>query len=76
MSETITNKQKGRPATPIVWPDNEFTVNDLVDKVELSRVSIQLRINKSLSSNELEEAGKRSSKGRPLIVYRRKTHNG
>lgn len=72
MSETITKKQ-GRPSQPLTWPTGEFTAKDVSTLSKLTKVTVQLRINKALKNQEIEVSGKKmNSVGRPSIVYVKK----
>ena len=83
MSEQVaTNTQKaakkrGRPSMDIKWPEEEFTPKQLREtlmgsNVNLSNVSVQLKINKAVEEGVLTKAGvSRTSIGRPTVVYKR-----
>tara|TARA_B100000508_G_C11442406_1_gene269483 strand:+ start:499 stop:762 length:264 start_codon:yes stop_codon:yes gene_type:complete len=85
MSEEVTNtaqtttKKRGRPSTKINWPEEEFTPKQLREhlmnsNVNLSNVSVQLKINKAVEDGVLTKAGvSRTSIGRPTVVYKRIT---
>ena len=83
MSEEVTNntqtiaKKRGRPSMQIKWPEEEFTPKQLREtlmnsNVNLSNVSVQLKINKAVKEGVLTKAGvSRTSIGRPTVVYKR-----
>ena len=85
MSEEVTNstqtiaKKRGRPSMQIKWPEEEFTPKQLREtlmdsNVNLSNVSVQLKINKAVEEGVLAKAGvSRTSIGRPTVVYKRVT---
>ena len=85
MSEEVTNntqttaKKRGRPSMQIKWPEEEFTPKQLREtlmdsNVNLSNVSVQLKINKAVEEGVLTKAGvSRTSIGRPTVVYKRVT---
>ena len=85
MSEEVTNntqttaKKRGRPSMQIKWPEEEFTPKQLREtlmdsNVNLSNVSVQLKINKAVKEGVLTKAGvSKTSIGRPTIVYKRVT---
>lgn len=85
MSEEVTNntqttaKKRGRPSMQIKWPEEEFTPKQLREtlmdsNVNLSNVSVQLKINKAVKEGVLTKAGvSRTSIGRPTVVYKRVT---
>ena len=85
MSEEVTNntvaaaKKRGRPSMQINWPEEEFTPKQLREtlmdsNVNLSNVSVQLKINKAVKEGVLTKAGvSRTSIGRPTVVYKRVT---
>jgi|TARA_R100001163_G_C4923434_1_gene102650 response regulator of citrate/malate metabolism len=85
MSEEVTSntqttaKKRGRPSMQIKWPEEEFTPKQLREtlmdsNVNLSNVSVQLKINKAVEEGVLAKAGvSRTSIGRPTVVYKRVT---
>jgi len=85
MSEEVTSntqttaKKRGRPSMQIKWPEEEFTPKQLREtlmnsNVNLSNVSVQLKINKAVKEGVLTKAGvSKTSIGRPTIVYKRVT---
>ena len=85
MSEEVTNntqttaKKRGRPSMQIKWPEEEFTPTQLREtlmdsNVNLSNVSVQLKINKAVKEGVLTRAGvSKTSIGRPTVVYKRVT---
>jgi response regulator of citrate/malate metabolism len=85
MSEEVTSntqttaKKRGRPSMQIKWPEEEFTPKQLREtlmdsNVNLSNVSVQLKINKAVQEGVLAKAGvSRTSIGRPTVVYKRVT---
>ena len=85
MSEEVTNntqttaKKRGRPSMQIKWPEEEFTPKQLRETlmdstVNLSNVSVQLKINKAVKEGVLTRAGvSKTSIGRPTVVYKRVT---
>ena len=85
MSEEVTNntqttaKKRGRPSMQIKWPEEEFTPKQLREtlmdsNVNLSNVSVQLKINKAVKEGVLTKAGvSKTSIGRPTVVYKRVT---
>ena len=85
MSEEVTNntqtttKKRGRPSMQIKWPEEEFTPKQLREtlmdsNVNLSNVSVQLKINKAVKEGVLTRAGvSKTSIGRPTVVYKRVT---
>lgn len=85
MSEEVTSntqtiaKKRGRPSMQIKWPEEEFTPKQLREtlmdsNVNLSNVSVQLKINKAVKEGVLTKAGvSRTSIGRPTVVYKRVT---
>ena len=85
MSEEVTSntqttaKKRGRPSMQIKWPEEEFTPKQLREtlmdsNVNLSNVSVQLKINKAVEEGVLTKAGvSRTSIGRPTVVYKRVT---
>ena len=85
MSEEVTSntqttaKKRGRPSMQIKWPEEEFTPKQLREtlmdsNVNLSNVSVQLKINKAVKEGVLTRAGvSRTSIGRPTVVYKRVT---
>tara|TARA_Y100001973_G_C4914850_1_gene193609 strand:- start:79 stop:348 length:270 start_codon:yes stop_codon:yes gene_type:complete len=80
-STTSVSKKRGRPATEIQWPSEEFTPKQLKEhlsnsNVNLSNVSVQLKINQAVDQGVLEKAGvTKKSLGRPTVVYRRVSKN-
>jgi|TARA_Y100000356_G_C11222760_1_gene270114 predicted transcriptional regulator len=85
MSEEVTSntqttaKKRGRPSMQIKWPEEEFTPKQLREtlmdsNVNLSNVSVQLKINKAVEEGVLTKAGvSRTSIGRPTVIYKRVT---
>ena len=85
MSEEVTSntqttaKKRGRPSMQIKWPEEEFTPKQLREtlmdsNVNLSNVSVQLKINKAVKEGVLTRAGvSKTSIGRPTVVYKRVT---
>ena len=85
MSEEVTSntqtiaKKRGRPSMQIKWPEEEFTPKQLREtlmdsNVNLSNVSVQLKINKAVKEGVLTKAGvSKTSIGRPTVVYKRVT---
>lgn len=85
MSEEVTSntqttaKKRGRPSMQIKWPEDEFTPKQLREtlmssNVNLSNVSVQLKINKAVKEGVLTKAGvSKTSIGRPTVVYKRVT---
>ena len=85
MSEEVTSntqttaKKRGRPSMQIKWPEEEFTPKQLQEtlmdsNVNLSNVSVQLKINKAVEEGVLTKAGvSRTSIGRPTVIYKRVT---
>ena len=83
MSEEVTSntqttaKKRGRPSMQIKWPEEEFTPKQLREtlmdsNVNLSNVSVQLKINKAVEEGVLAKAGvSKTSIGRPTVVYKR-----
>ena len=71
--EGTISKRRGRPPTEIIWPNSDFTVDDITrQSTGLSKVAIQLRINKAMNKDKtLVIAGKQGTTGRPRITYRR-----
>ena len=70
------NKQKGKPIFMINWPDSEFTAEEVYKAMEskLSRVSVHSKINRAVTSGEIEPVGEVKPKtGRPKVVYKRVT---
>jgi hypothetical protein len=76
MSETLLNKQRGRRPANIQWPDVPFTVNEaeqylLKQGVKLSKVGIQVRINKDINKGVLVFVENRTGfKGAPSKIYK------
>ena len=74
-----TAKKRGRPSMQIKWPEEEFTPKQLREtlmdsNVNLSNVSVQLKINKAVKEGVLTRAGvSKTSIGRPTVVYKRVT---
>ncbi len=74
-----TAKKRGRPSMQIKWPEDEFTPKQLREtlmssNVNLSNVSVQLKINKAVKEGVLAKAGvSKTSIGRPTVVYKRVT---
>lgn len=50
-------KNRGRPSVPVIWPEGEFSVADLIGKFKCSRVSLQAKVNKALASGEIVDLG-------------------
>jgi predicted transcriptional regulator len=75
MSITLTNR-RGRPATNIEWPEQQFTVDDLFTTLNgsLTKVAIQLKINKALEHGALVRVGTEKGKGRPRVLYAKVTN--
>ena len=85
MSEEVTSntqttaKKRGRSSMQIKWPEEEFTPKQLREtlmdsNVNLSNVSVQLKINKAVEEGVLTKAGvSRTSIGRPTVIYKRVT---
>ena len=85
MSEEVTSntqttaKKRGRPSMQIKWPEEEFTPKQLREtlmdsNVNLSNVSVQLKINKAVKEGVMTRAGvSKTSIGRPTVVYKRVT---
>lgn len=68
-------KTKGRPEVVVNWPENQFTAEEIYNALDgrLSRVSVHAKINKAVSSGQLERIGKIKPKtGRPKILYRKR----
>jgi len=73
-TSNTSTRRPGRPVKPVTWPSGAFTINTLKDKqgVQLSRVSLQLKIKKAVDENELEVVGTEKGEtkmGRPSVVY-------
>ena len=69
----VSPKRRGRPEVKVSWPEGEFTVDDIAQSLSqpLTKVSIQLKINKALGIGVLQRTGKQPTKGgRPRLVYR------
>ena len=72
METTSNTKQRGRPKTPVVWPDGEFTAEQAFaeNSSKISRVSIHNKINEELESGSLVRIKKVKAKiGRPSFLY-------
>ena len=70
--ETITNTKRGRPKTPVVWPEGEFTAEQAFTEngTKVSRVSIHNKINEALALGSLTKLKKVKAKiGRPSFLY-------
>jgi len=70
----MNNKKtkRGRPKTPVIWPEGEFTAKQAFTKnsEKVSRVSIHNKINEALSKGTLVVVKKsQSSAGRPSNIY-------
>lgn len=64
---------KGRKPYNINWPKTSFTVNELANQLsDISRVSIQLKINSAIESGVLIKVGEVKGKGRPSHQYQQK----
>ena len=66
------NTKRGRPKTPVVWPEGEFTAEQAFTQngTKVSRVSIHNKINEALVSGSLAKVKKVKAKiGRPSFLY-------
>ncbi len=66
------NTKRGRPKTPVVWPDGEFTAKQAFSEnsEKVSRVSIHNKINEALSEGSLVVVKKSQARfGRPSKIY-------
>ncbi|MBC8395241.1 MAG: hypothetical protein H8E05_00970 [Bacteroidetes bacterium] len=66
------NLKRGRPKTPVVWPEGEFTAGQAfsVNSTKVSRVSIHNKINQALADGLLVKVKKLKTKvGRPSNIY-------
>jgi len=66
------NSKRGRPKTPVVWPEGEFTAEQAfsVNSTKVSRVSIHNKINQALADGLLVKVKKLKTKvGRPSNIY-------
>jgi len=71
-TENSTSKKRGRPRIDITWPENSFTVKDIIESMETppSNVLVHLKIKEGLNKGRLKQVGKKSSRvGRPQNVY-------
>ena len=71
------NTKRGRPKTPVVWPEGEFTAKQAfsANSEKVSRVSIHNKINEALSEGALVVIKKsQSSSGRPSNIYQTTGH--
>lgn len=69
---TITPRRVGRPEKTVAWPSGDFTINDLKD-LGMSRVSLQLKVQKAVNKHELHVVGNDKGvkrMGRPSTIYR------
>lgn len=76
----MKNKQtskRGRPSIPVTWPETKFTIKELKSTldaagVKLSKVAIQLKINRAVIAGELEMVGKEpSTAGRKQRIFQK-----
>ena len=70
--ETTTKTKRGRPKTPVVWPDGEFTAEQAFaeNSTNISRVSIHNKINEELAAGALVRTKKvKANIGRPSFLY-------
>ena len=66
------NSKRGRPKTPVVWPEGEFTAEQAfsVNSTKVSRVSIHNKINQALADGLLVKVRKVKARvGRPSNIY-------
>ena len=67
-----TSRKRGRPRIDITWPENSFTVKDIIESMETppSNVLVHLKIKEGLTNGNIKQVGKKSSRvGRPQNVY-------
>lgn len=70
--QTTKTTKRGRPETPVVWPEGEFTAEQAFVKNQnkVSRVSIHNKINQAVSLGDLVKTKKNKAKiGRPSFLY-------
>jgi hypothetical protein len=72
-TNTVSKRARG---VVINWPTGNFSVKDIAATgINLSKVSIQLKINKAILEGVLEEADRVSSgRGRKSVIYRKTTN--
>jgi predicted transcriptional regulator len=78
-NQQVNRRRRGRPEVKVEWPTGEFTVEDISNSLNrsLTKVAIQLKINKARASGLLELVGKQpSSNGRPRLIYKANTEEG
>ena len=71
-TENTTSRKRGRPRIDITWPENTFTVKDIIKSMETppSNVLVHLKIKEGLNGGSLKQVGKKPSRvGRPQNVY-------
>ena len=72
MKITTNKSKRGRPKTPVVWPEGEFTADHafVENQNRVSRVSIHNKINEELASGTIVRTSKvRPKIGRPSFLY-------
>jgi predicted transcriptional regulator len=72
-NQHTNRRRRGRPEVKVQWPTGEFTVEDISNSLNrsLTKVAIQLKINKACASGQLEKVGKQPSlNGRPRLTYK------
>lgn len=71
-TENITSRKRGRPRIDITWPENSFTVKDIIQSMETppSNVLVHLKIKEGLNKGSIKQVGKKANRvGRPQNVY-------
>lgn len=71
---TTNNSKRGRPSINVQWPNNVFTVKDVISQMngDISNVTVQLKIKKDLESGVLTRVGRSEmTSGRPSNTYRK-----
>ena len=71
-----TRRGRGRPEIKVDWTMGEFTVEDVSNSLNrsLTKVAIQLKINKAVNLGVLERVGKQPTRnGRPRLIYKLNT---
>ena len=64
--------KRGRPSKQVIWPENAFTSSDALTQTEkVSPALVHLRLKEALNDGTLKVVGKvkKSSRGRPTLVY-------
>ena len=69
-------RKPGRPPVFITWPEGEFTVQQIRDATNLSKVTIYQKLDEAILKGAISKVGKESSRqGRPRDLFRKTLSN-